>query len=93
MGIWYLLAVHPHGTPRQADCVFDIFGAYPCHIAKQTVIAGLKCPPLVGAQVMMAKAIPIAKAQPIWKMDPKVTGDAPVAFKYVEATDAIPGNT
>lgn len=33
--------------------------------AKQMVIAGLKWPPDVGAQVIMAKAIPIAKAQPI----------------------------
>ena len=51
-------------------------------MAKQIVIAGLKCPPLTGAQVMMAKAIPIAKAQPIWKRLPKtgMPSSAPTGF-------------
>ena len=49
---------------------------------------------------MMAKAIPMAKAHPIWKMDPKaglgVDGRPLVVltsiwFKKVEAEDAIPG--
>jgi hypothetical protein len=31
---------------------------YPCQVAKQRVIAGLKCPPDVGPQTMIAKAIP-----------------------------------
>ncbi len=31
---------------------------YPCQVAKQSVIAGLKCPPDVGPQTMIAKAIP-----------------------------------
>ena len=34
-------------------------------LPKQMVMAGLKWPPDTGAQVMIAKAIPIAKAQPI----------------------------
>ena len=34
-------------------------------MAKQMVIAGLKCPPDVAPQVIMAKAIPRAKAHPI----------------------------
>jgi hypothetical protein len=38
---------------------------YPCQMAKQIVTAGLKWPPDVDAQVMIAKAIPKAYAQPI----------------------------
>ena len=73
----------------------------PCQIAKQSVIAGLKCPPETGAQVMMANAIPIAKAQPIWKMEPKTGTPIPpaemglatglVVARVKDATDAIPG--
>lgn len=36
----------------------------PCQIAKQMVIAGLKWPPEVEAQVIMAKAMPRANAAP-----------------------------
>lgn len=36
----------------------------PCQIAKQMVIAGLKWPPDVEAQVIMAKAMPRANAAP-----------------------------
>ena len=68
----------------------------PCQIAKQSVIAGLKWPPETGAQVMMANAMPIAKAQPIWKIEPK-TGTptslpaAEVVARVKDATEAIPG--
>ena len=61
-------------------------------MAKQSVMAGLKCPPEVEAQVMMANAIPMANAQPIWKMEPKADapiGLAPLIVKEVIA--AIPG--
>jgi hypothetical protein len=60
------------------------------------VIAGLKWPPETGAQVMMANAMPIAKAQPIWKIEPK-TGTpsslpaAEVVARVKDATEAIPG--
>lgn len=57
-------------------------------MAKQMVMAGLKCPPDVGAQVMMAKAMPMAKAHPIWKMLPKA-GLAVLRVK--EAMLAMPG--
>lgn len=56
------------------------------------VIAGLKCPPLVDAQVMMAKAMPTAKAQPIWKILPKaVTPTGFSRFNVKEAIEAMPG--
>ncbi len=61
-------------------------------MAKQIVIAGLKWPPEVEAQVMMAKAMPMAKPQPIWKMLPKAVtprGEAPLRVKSV--MHAIPG--
>jgi hypothetical protein len=35
-----------------------------------TVMAGLKCPPEVGAQVMMAKAMPMAKACCVVRLSP-----------------------
>lgn len=55
-------------------------------------MAGLKWPPDVGAQVIMAKAIPTAKAQPIWKREPNaVTPRGLSALIVNEATDAIPG--
>ncbi len=61
-------------------------------MAKQMVIAGLKCPPEVGAQVMMAKAIPMAKAHPIWKSDPNAATPASFSrFRVKEAMAAIPG--
>lgn len=65
-------------------------------MAKQMVTAGLKWPPETGAQVMMANAMPRAKAQPIWKMEPK-TGTpsslpaAEVVERVKDATEAIPG--
>jgi hypothetical protein len=66
----------------------------PCQIAKHSVMAGLKCPPLTGAHVMMAKAIPMANANPTWRRLPKnMTGRAPSALTVKEATAAIPGNT
>jgi hypothetical protein len=47
---------------------------------------------------MMAKAIPMAKAQPIWNKDPNtgIPSSAPTPFvvaKVNEATEAIPGKT
>ena len=68
----------------------------PCQIAKQSVIAGLKWPPETGAQVMMANAMPIAKAQPIWKIVPKTETPtslpaAEVVARVKDATEAIPG--
>lgn len=65
-------------------------------MAKQMVTAGLKWPPETGAQVMMANAMPMAKAQPIWKMEPK-TGTpssfpaAEVVARVKDATEAMPG--
>ena len=56
------------------------------------MIAGLKCPPDVEAQVMIAKAIPMAKAQPIGKIPPKAAtpmGDSRFRVKVVIA--AMPG--
>lgn len=35
----------------------------PCHMARERVTAGLKWPPEVEAQVMMAKAMPKANAK------------------------------
>jgi len=61
-------------------------------MAKQMLIAGLKCPPDVGAQVMIAKAIPIAKPQPIWNRLPNAA--TPIGFSRLRvklATEAIPG--
>ena len=61
-------------------------------MAKQKVMAGLKCPPDVGAQVMMAKAIPMAKAQPTWNRLPNAV--TPRGFSKLRvklATEAIPG--
>lgn len=49
---------------------------------------GLKWPPDVEAQVMMAKAMPKAYAKPIWRIEPKA-GSAP--FRKKDAVDAIPG--
>ena len=66
----------------------EVLAAYPCQIAKQIVIAGLKCPPDVGPQTMIAKAIPIAYAQPIWNNEPN-TGS--VLLRKNEACEAIPG--
>lgn len=43
----------------------------PCQMTKQTVMAGLKCPPETDAEVMMAKAIPKPKAKATLRMDPK----------------------
>lgn len=56
------------------------------------MIAGLKCPPDVEAQVTIAKAIPMAKAQPIGKIPPKAAtpmGDSRFRVKVVIA--AMPG--
>lgn len=61
-------------------------------MAKQMLMAGLKCPPDVGAQVMIAKAIPMAKAQPIWNRLPNtVTPRGFSKFMVKLATEAIPG--
>lgn len=49
---------------------------------------GLKWPPDVEAQVIMAKAMPKAYAKPIWSIEPKA-GSAP--FRKKDAVDAIPG--
>jgi hypothetical protein len=57
-------------------------------MAKQMVIAGLKWPPEVGAQVIIANAMPIANANPIWKRDPKAGS---VLLMKKEAVEAIPG--
>lgn len=51
-------------------------------------LPGLKWPPDVGAQVMIANAIPMAYAQPIAKSDPN-WGSVP--FKKNAAVAAIPG--
>jgi hypothetical protein len=51
------------------------------------VTAGLKWPPDVEAQVMMANAIPRPKAQPIWKRELKA-GEA--SFRTNVATDEMP---
>ena len=40
-------------------------------MAKAIVMAGLKWPPETEAQVMIANAMPMANAQPIWKSVPK----------------------
>jgi len=37
-------------------------------MAKQIVMAGLKWPPETGAQVIIANAIPMAKAKPTWRI-------------------------
>ena len=55
-------------------------------------MAGLKCPPDVEAHVIIAKAIPMAKAQPIGKMPPKAAtpmGDS--RFRVNVAIAAMPG--
>lgn len=47
----------------------------------------------VGLTVMMAKAIPMAKAQPIWKREPKTGVGRPEALlmlRVKEAIEAIP---
>lgn len=44
----------------------------PFQMAKHMVMAGLKWPPDVGAQAIMAKAIPMANAKPIWNIEPKL---------------------
>jgi hypothetical protein len=51
-----------------------------------------------GCLTIMANAMPMAKAHPIWKRDPKtgIPSSAPTPFvvaKVNEATEAIPGNT
>ena len=61
-------------------------------MAKHNVTAGLKCPPEVEAQVMMANAIPMANAQPMVKMEPNA--DVPIGLAPLivnEATADIPG--
>lgn len=61
-------------------------------MAKQMVMAGLKWPPEVGAQVMMAKAIPMVKAHPTWKREPyAVTPTSESRFRVKEAMAAMPG--
>ena len=65
-------------------------------MAKQSVIAGLKWPPETGAQVMMAKEMPIAKAQPIWKMEPNIGRPSDLSVVEVvarvkDAIEAMPG--
>lgn len=62
-------------------------------MAKQSVIAGLKWPPDVEAQVMMAKAMPMANAQPIWNKEPNaVTPIGLSALSVNVVMAAIPGN-
>lgn len=66
----------------------------PCQMQRQIVTAGLKWQPEVGAQVIMAKAMPRANAKPIAKRLPKAEtprGDAP--FKVKVAMAPIPGST
>ena len=51
-----------------------------------------------GCLTIMANAMPMAKAHPIWKSDPKtgIPTSAPTPFvvaKVNEATDAMPGKT
>ena len=61
-------------------------------MAKHIVMAGLKWPPDVGAQVMIAKAMPMAKAHPIWNNEPNAVtprGLAPLSVKLV--MEAMPG--
>lgn len=70
--------------------MLTFFHGNPCQIAKHIVIAGLKCPPDVGAQVMIAKAIPRANAQPTSK---KLPYAGLALFKTIDATAAMPGNT
>lgn len=61
-------------------------------MAKQMVMAGLKCPPEVGAQVMIAKAIPMAKAQPMPNTLPNAVTPRGFSRLMVKlATAAIPG--
>ncbi len=56
------------------------------------VIAGLKCPPDVEAHVMIAKAMPIAKPQPIENILPKAAAPIGLApFSVNVATAAMPG--
>jgi hypothetical protein len=65
-------------------------------MAKQIVIAGLKCPPETGAQVMIAKEMPIAKANPTWSMLLKNgtgSGEVGEALTVNCAIAAIPGKT
>ena len=61
---------------------------------KQMVMAGLKCPPEMGAQQMMAKAMPMPKAHPIWKTEPKPASASlktKLAMDEVPATGDVPG--
>lgn len=63
------------------------FHGNPCQSASAMVIAGLKCPPEVEAQVMMANEIPIAKAHPIWnRLEKAVT---PMAFSAFSVNPAL----
>lgn len=56
-------------------------------------MTGLKWPPHVGAQAIIANAIPIAKAYPMWKMDPKAVNPIGLAvFNMRAVTEAIPGS-
>ncbi len=52
----------------------------------------MKWPPDVGAQVIIAKAIPIANPQPIWNKLPNAVTPTGLAILMVKlATEAIPG--
>ena len=55
-------------------------------MAKAMVMAGLKWPPETWAQVMIANAMPIAKAQPIWKRVPKTGTPTSAATGFVVAS-------
>ena len=81
--------------PKICDNIYcgTFFQGKPCQIAKQMVMAGLKWPPDVGAQVIMANIMPKAKAHPIWKKSLKVvTPRGLVALRRKPATEAMPGN-
>lgn len=63
-------------------------------VAKQIVMAGFKCPPDVGAAMIIANIIPTANARPIWKKLPNTAAPSGfVALVRSEATDAMPGKT
>lgn len=57
-------------------------------------MAGLKCPPLVGAHVTMANMMPTANAQPTWnRLLKAVTPSSFFALRVSTATEAMPGKT
>jgi hypothetical protein len=61
-----------------------------CHIAKQSVITRLKCPPDVLAKQMIPRAIPKTYVSPMVKRDPTVE----IPFSREKASIvAVPGYT